>query len=393
MSSSANVAAAPSRRSTGETFSLARVAAIMLKEFVQMRRDRLTFAMIVGIPILQLVLFGYAINSDPKSLPTAIVDYDKSIYSRSIIRGLENTRYFAVTEVPDGEPGADRLIARGDVQFAVLIPPDFSRRLERGERPSLLVAADATDPAATGNALAALNQLAATVLRHDLTGPLARLVPDATPFDVVVQRRYNAEGITQYNIVPGLLGVILQMTMVMMTAFAITRERERGTFENLLATPAQPLEVMTGKIAPFILVGFLQAAIILVAARLLFDVPMIGSLTLLFAAMVLFIASLLALGFTISTVARNQLQAMQMTFFFFLPSLLLSGFMFPFRGMPGWAQAFGEIFPLTHFLRIVRGILLKGNGAADVAPHLWPIAAFMLAAAIVALLRYRRTLD
>jgi ABC-2 type transport system permease protein len=384
--------AAPSR-ARGEAFSLARVAAIMLKEFVQMRRDRLTFAMIVGIPILQLVLFGYAINTDPKSLPTAVVDYDKSTYSRSIVQGLANTRYFAVTEVPDGEAGADRLIARGDVQFAVVIPPDFSRRLERGERPSLLVAADATDPAATGNALSALNQLAATVLRYDLTGPLARLAPDAAPFDVVIQRRYNAEGITQYNIVPGLLGVILQMTMVMMTAFAITRERERGTFENLLATPAQPLEVMTGKIAPFILVGFVQAAIILAAARLLFDVPMIGSLMLLFAAMMLFIASLLALGFTISTVARNQLQAMQMTFFFFLPSLLLSGFMFPFRGMPGWAQALGEIFPLTHFLRIVRGILLKGNDAADVVPHLWPIAAFMLAVAAVALLRYRRTLD
>ena len=395
MSSSATVPAAASRprSARGEAFSLARVTAIMLKEFVQMRRDRLTFAMIVGIPILQLVLFGYAINSDPKSLPTAVVDYDKSIYSRSIVRGLQNTQYFALTEAPAGEAGADRLIERGDVQFAVVIPPDFSRKLERGERPSLLVAADATDPAATGNALAALNVLAATVLQHDLVGPLAQLAPEQAPFDVVIQRRYNAEGITQYNIVPGLLGVILQMTMVMMTAFAITRERERGTFENLLATPAQPLEVMTGKIAPFILVGFVQAAIILGAARQLFDVPMIGSMTLLFAAMVLFIAALLALGFTISTVAKNQLQAMQMTFFFFLPSLLLSGFMFPFRGMPGWAQAFGEIFPLTHFLRIVRGILLKGNGPAEVAPHLWPIALFMLAVVVVALLRYRRTLD
>jgi ABC-2 type transport system permease protein len=395
MSTSASVPAASSRPrpATSQAFSLARVMAIMLKEFVQMRRDRLTFAMIVGIPILQLVLFGYAINTDPKSLPTAVVDYDKSVYSRSIVRGLENTLYFAVIEVPAGEAGADRLIERGDVQFAVVIPPDFSRKLERGERPALLVAADATDPAATGNALAALNQLAATVLRYDLVGPLAELAPEQTPFDIVIQRRYNAEGITQYNIVPGLLGVILQMTMVMMTAFAITRERERGTFENLLATPAQPLEVMTGKIAPFILVGFVQAAIILGAARQLFDVPMIGSMTLLFAAMVLFIAALLALGFTISTVAKNQLQAMQMTFFFFLPSLLLSGFMFPFRGMPGWAQTLGEVFPLTHFLRIVRGILLKGNGPAEVAPHMWPIALFMLAVVVVALVRYRRTLD
>jgi ABC-2 type transport system permease protein len=392
-SASAAAGAPRARRASWNAFSPTRVLAIMLKEFVQMRRDRLTFAMIVGIPILQLVLFGYAINTDPKSLPTAVVDYDRSTYSRSLVRGLENTRYFAVTDVPDGEAGADRLIERGDVQFAVVIPPDFSRRLERGERPTLLVAADATDPAATGNALAALNQLAATVLRHDLTGPLARLAPERAPFDIVVQRRYNAEGITQYNIVPGLLGVILQMTMVMMTAFAITRERERGTFENLLATPAQPIEVMAGKIVPYIAVGFVQSAIILGAARLLFDVPMIGSLLLLLAAMILYIASLLAMGFTISTVAQNQLQAMQMTFFFFLPSLLLSGFMFPFRGMPGWAQALGEIFPLTHFLRIVRGILLKGNVASDVAPHLTPIALFMLAVAAIALLRYRRTLD
>ena len=376
-----------------ETFSPSRFMAILMKEFVQMRRDRLTFAMIVGIPILQLVLFGYAINSDPKSLPTAVVDYDKSEFSRSIIRGLENTRYFAMTESPVSEPEADRLLSRGDVQFAVIFPSDFSRRLLRGDKPELLIAADATDPAATGNAIAALSQLGATVLRYDLVGTVAQRAPSEPPFDVVVQRRYNAEGITQYNIVPGLLGVILQMTMVMMTAFAVTRERVRGTFENLLATPALPVEVMTGKIVPYIVVGFIQSAIILGAARLLFDVPMLGSLALLFVAMMLYIASLLALGFTISTVAKNQLQAMQMTFFFFLPSLLLSGFMFPFRGMPQWAQSLGEIFPLTHFLRIVRGILLKGNVPSEVLPHLWPIAVFLLAVATLAMVRYRRTLD
>jgi ABC-2 type transport system permease protein len=375
------------------TFSLSRFVAIAVKEFVQMRRDRLTFAMIVGIPILQLVLFGYAINSDPKMLPTAVVDYDKSEFSRSIVRAIENTRYFSVTHTPAGEADADRLLATGDVQFAIVFPSDFSRRLLRGEKPALLVAADATDPAATGNALAAVSQLSVSALRYDLTGALAQRAPDEPAFDMVVQRRYNAEGITQYNIVPGLLGVILQMTMVMMTAFAVTRERERGTFENLLATPALPIEVMTGKIVPYIVVGFVQAAIILGAARLLFDVPMFGSFALLFAAMMLYIASLLALGFTISTVAQNQLQAMQMTFFFFLPSLLLSGFMFPFRGMPGWAQTLGEIFPLTHFLRIVRGVLLKGNGAAEIAPHLWPIGVFLLVMAALALLRYRRTLD
>ncbi|MGH8185629.1 MAG: ABC transporter permease, partial [Steroidobacteraceae bacterium] len=347
-------------------FSLARFLAIAQKELVQMRRDRLTFAMIVGIPILQLILFGYAINTDPKALPTAVVDHDRSALTRSLVQAVENTGYFEVVAAPSGEEQADRLLARGEVQFVVAIPPDFSRTLVRGERPQLAVAADATDPAATGNAIAALTSLDASALRHDLTGSLAALAPSPSPFDLRLQRRYNAEGITQYNIVPGLLGVILQMTMVMMTAFAVTRER--GTFENLLATPATPLEVMTGKIVPYIGVGFAQAAIILVAARALFDVPMLGSMLLLLGAMTLYIAALLALGFTISTVARSQLQAMQMTFFFFLPSLLLSGFMFPFRGMPGWAQALGEIFPLTHFLRVVRGILLKGNEAADTLP-------------------------
>jgi ABC-2 type transport system permease protein len=374
-------------------FSIVRFWAIALKELVQMRRDRLTFAMIVGVPILQLVLFGYAINTDPKNMPTAVVDYDRSDLTRSITQGLANTGYFALRAVP-GEEDADRLLARGDVQFALVFPPDFTRRLLRGEHPGALVAADATDPSATGNALAAVNTLADTVLSHDLTGPTASLAGAGTPaFTLNLQRRYNPEGITQYNIVPGLLGVILQMTMVMMTAFAITRERERGTFENLLATPATPLEVMTGKIVPYIFVGFAQSAIILIAAKLLFDVPMQGSLLLLLGAMILYIASLLALGFTISTVARSQLQAMQMTFFFFLPSLLLSGFMFPFRGMPGWAQALGEIFPLTHFLRIVRGVLLKGNGGTETWPSLVPIVAFMLVAGVLAMLRYRRTLD
>ena len=381
--------AAPRR----DFFSVSRFVAIMLKEFVQMRRDRLTFAMVVGIPILQLVLFGYAINSDPKALPTAIVDYDHSEFSRSIVQGLKNSGYFAVTAWPEGEAAADRMLALGRVQFSVVFAADFSRRLQRGEVPVLLVAADATDPAATSNALAALTQLTQQVLTHDLKGPLARLQPKAPPFELVVQRRYNPEGITQYNIVPGLLGVILQMTMVMMTAFAVTRERERGTLENLLATPVRPLEVMVGKIVPYIVVGFVQAAIILGAARILFDVPMLGSLLVLFAAMMLYIAALLALGFTISTVANTQLQAMQMTFFFFLPSLLLSGFMFPYRGMPRWAQQLGEIFPLTHFLRIVRGILLKGSGPADVLPHLAPIAAFLIVMAVITLLRYRRTLD
>ena len=374
-------------------FSFARAYAIALKEFVQMRRDRLTFAMIVGIPIVQVLLFGFVINTDPKSLPTAIVDYDRTDLTRSIASALVNTRYFAPVPARTDALAADALLARGDVQFAVVFPAGFTRQLIRGERPSLLVAADATDPAATGNAIAALLTAGTTALAHDLDGPLAPLAARPPPFDIDVQRRYNPEGITAYNIVPGLLAVILQLTMVMMTAFAITRERERGTYEGLLATPVLRSEVMAGKISPYIVVGLVQSVIILLAARFLFDVPMQGSLVLLGATMMVYIAALLSLGYAISTLAANQLQAMQMTFFFFLPTMLLSGFMFPFRGMPVWAQWLGEIFPATHFLRIVRGILLKGNAPPDVAPHVWPIVVFLVVVSAIAMWRYRQTLD
>lgn len=373
--------------------SWGRLLAILVKEFRQIRRERLTFAMMVGIPIMQLVLFGYAINTDPRRLPLAAVVADHSEFSRSLVAALENSRFFRLAAQPRDEAEADRMLAQGEVQFVLVVPADFSRRLLRGERPALLMAADATDPAAGGNALAALSGIAAQAIGRDLDGPLARLKQGEPPFALRVQRRYNPEGLSRYNIVPGLVGVILTMTMVMMTALAMTRERERGTMENLLATPATPLEVMVGKIAPYILIGYVQVAVILLAARLLFDVPMVGSLALLSMALVLFMAANLAVGFTFSTIARNQLQAMQLTFFFFLPSLLLSGFMFPFRGMPAWAQWLGETLPLTHFLRIVRGILLKGNDLAAIAPDLWPIALFMLAAGIVALARYRQTLD
>jgi ABC-2 type transport system permease protein len=374
-------------------FSWARFVAVMSKEFMQMRRDRLTFAMIVGIPILQLILFGFAINADPKALPTAVLSADNSVFSRSFVRAMENTGYFRVNQSVATAAEGERLLQLGVVQFFVTFPENFSRALQRGDRPVLLVEADATDPAATGNALAALAVLNQTALNHDLTGPLAVLVQGPAPFEMRVQRRYNPEGITQYNIVPGLVGTILTMTMVIMTSLAMTRERERGTMENLLATPVRPIEVMTGKIVPYIIVGYLQVTIILLASKLLFGVPMIGSLLLLSIALIVFIAANLAVGFTFSTLAKNQLQAMQMAFFFFLPSILLSGFMFPFRGMPIWAQWIGEVLPLTHFLRILRGILLKGNGVPEVLPSLWPIGAFLLAAGLVALARYRETLD
>lgn len=373
--------------------SWTRFLAILIKELRQVRRDRLTFGMMVGVPIVQLILFGFAINSDPKHLPLAVVVMEHSEYSRSFVAGLENSAYFRVTQRPASEQQADQLLAEGQVQFVLVIPSDFSRKLLRGEHPVMLLAADATDPAATGNAIAALTGIGQRSIGRDLSGPLAALrTPDA-PFELRVQRRYNPEGLTSYNVVPGLIGVILTMTMVMMTSLAMTRERERGTMENLLATPARPIEVMLGKIVPYILIGYVQVTVILIAARLLFEVPMVGSLWLLSLMLVLFIAANLAVGFTFSTIARNQLQAMQLTFFFFLPSMLLTGFMFPFRGMPVWAQAIGEVLPLTHFLRIVRGIMLKGNGLAEVAPHLWPIALFMLVAGAVALKRYRQTVD
>jgi ABC-2 type transport system permease protein len=374
-------------------FSWARFVAVLAKEFVQMRRDRLTFAMIVGIPILQLVLFGFAIKADPKALPTAVLAVDHRVFSRSFIRAMENSGYFRVNRVVATPAEGERMLKRGDVQFFVTVPHDFARKLLRGERPALLVEADATDPAATGNAIAALAALNQSALNHDLKGPLATLAQSAAPFEVRVQRRYNPEGITQYNIVPGLVGTILTMTMVIMTSLAMTRERERGTMENLLATPVRPIEVMTGKIVPYIIVGYLQVTIILAAAKLLFAVPMVGSLALLSVALIVFIAANLAVGFTFSTLAKNQLQAMQMAFFFFLPSILLSGFMFPFRGMPAWAQWLGEVLPLTHFLRILRGVLLKGNEAAEILPNLWPIGAFLLVAGSVALARYRETVD
>ncbi len=374
-------------------FSLARMWAVFIKEFQQMMRDRLTFAMAVGIPVLQLILFGYAINTDPKGLPTAIVSTDSGPLSRSIVAALQNTGYFRIDHTGTSEAEGDALIENGKAQFLIVIPPDFSRSVVRGEHPALLVSVDATDPSASGNAIAALNAVAGQALRQDLQGPLRSLQTAPAPYEVRIHRRYNPEGLSRYNIVPGLIGTILTMTMVMLTGLAMTRERERGTMENLLATPVRPSEVMVGKILPYVVMGYIQLAVILLAAFALFQVPMEGSMLLLMAMIGVFIIANLAVGFTFSTIARNQLQAMQMTFFFFLPSMLLSGFMFPFRAMPVWAQRVGEVLPLTHFLRIVRGILLKGNSAPQVLGELWPMLAFMTVVSVVALKRYRQTLD
>jgi ABC-2 type transport system permease protein len=372
--------------------SWGRIVAVLRKEFVQLRRDRLTFAMMLGVPIMQLVLFGYAINGDPRQLPTAVVAADNGPLVRTIVRAAENSGYFKViATLSDGD--AEQLLASGQVQFALVFPADFSKRLLRGERPALAVYADATDPAATGPAAAALAALPSLALANDLKGPLAHLRPGTQPFELRLHRRYNPEGLTAYNVVPGLMGVILTMTLVMMTAMAMTRERERGTLENLLATPVRPLEMMIGKILPYVFIGYVQVLVVFTAARLLFGVPMAGSFVMLSATVLLFIVATLAVGFTFSTIARSQMQSMQMTMFYFLPNILLSGFMFPFRGMPGWAQAIGEVLPLTHFVRIVRGIMLKGVGWHDVAAEAAAIVAFTVVVGTVAMLRYRQTID
>jgi ABC-2 type transport system permease protein len=374
-------------------FSFTRWWAIVLKEFLQLRRDRITFGMIIGIPIAQLVLFGYAINNDPRHLPTAVVSADQSEFTRSYLAAMKNTEYFAFTGNLKTEEAARAALARGDVQFVVNIPADFTRKLVRGERPALLLEVDATDPVAAGAAVGTVRELIASVAQKDLKGPLARLTAGPPPFEVRVHKLYNPEGLTQLNIVPGLMGVVLTMTMVLMTGLAITRERERGTMENLLATPARPVEVMTGKIVPYIFIGLVQATIILLAAIYMFGVPFVGDPVVLYSVTLLFVAANLTVGISFSSLAQNQLQAMQMTMFYFLPSILLSGFMFPFRGMPQWAQAIGGLVPATYFMHAVRGILLKGNGWTDLWPDIWPMIAFTVVLMAIALIFYRRTLD
>ncbi len=370
-----------------------RILAVLAKEFVQLTRDRLTYAMILMIPIVQLLLFGYAINSEPRHLPTAVLVQDHSALARSTLASFVNTQFFDITREAQSVEELDELLRRGDIQFALTIPGDFTRRVARGEDAQVLLEADATDPSATSAAVAAAAALPQQALSHDLKGAMSRAAGGKPPFEVVVHRRYNPESITSYNIVPGLLGVILSMTLVMMTALSVTRETERGTMESLLATPAQPIEVMVGKLAPYVLVGLMQTAVILIMASLLFHVPMAGGWIALGVGVMLFITGSLALGFFISTLARTQLQAMQMSFFYMLPSILLSGFMFPFRGMPDWAQAIGTAIPVTHFLRVVRGALLKGEGLATLWPSHVALGVFVCVVTAAAMLRYRRTLD
>jgi ABC-2 type transport system permease protein len=366
-----------------------RVGAMLLKEFLQLRRDRVTFATMITIPLLQLVLFGYAINTTPRDLPTAVLLQESSDLGRSILAALQNTKYFKVTMQLRDEAELDQVLASGKVLFAVEIPAGFERALRRGDEPALLVAADATDPVTAGSAIAALSQLVGTALAND------RGLPDTGQplFEIRTHARYNPGAVTALNIVPGLLGTLLTLTMLIYTALSVTREIERGTMESLLAMPITPLEIMLGKIAPYVLVGFVQATLIAGAGVLMFGVPIVGSVVLLAALTTLFIATNLSFGYTFSTLAQNQLQAVQMSMMFFLPNMLLSGFAFPFLGMPGWAQMVGEFLPLTHFIRIVRAIMLKGSTLPQLRYDSLALAGLMAVAMIIAVTRFRRTLD
>ena len=371
-------------------FSWARFLAVLHKEWIQIRRDPMTLRLIIALPVMQLFLFGYAINTDPKHLPTGLLSSEHSQYVRTIVAALRNTGYYDI-RLFASEDEAERALAEGEVLFVINIPPNFERSVDRGETPAVLVDADATDPSAIGNATAALASLTGALTR-DLP-PKLQSEPAKPPFQFVVHARYNPEQLTVLNIVPGLVCVVLIFSTLLITTLSITRERERGTMENLLAMPVRPIEVMIAKIVPYIAIGYVQVVLIMAISSAAFDLPIRGSLFLLIVALGLFIASNLALGFTFSTIATSQMQAMQMAQFTLLPSILLSGFMFPFYGMPKWAQWTGEIFPTTHALRVVRGILLKGNGAAEILPELWPIAAFTLVVGAIAIWAYRETLD
>jgi ABC-2 type transport system permease protein len=373
--------------------SWSRLWGLIIKEFTQFKRDHSTFAMVISLPIVQLLLFGLAINTNPKNLPSALINFDNGPFSRTIIHELENTQYFSFNHLPQSEAEAKKLMDTHQVLFTLSIPPDFSRKLVRGENPTALLEVDGTDPVSVAYAVAATNGLMPTMFQYDLIGVLNDLKPKAGPAQLIVHTKYNPSAITQYNIVPGLLGTVLTMTFVMVASMALTRERERGTMETLLSTPLLPIEVIVGKATPFIMVGYIQVIIVILLAVYFFQVPLLGSSLLLFIVVLPFVLANLSVGITISTLAKTQLEASQISIFFFLPSMLLSGFAFPFKGMPLWAQAIGNVLPLTHFINIVRGVMLKGIGFAEVWVDLWPILVFMLLMLVVALKRYRQTLD
>jgi ABC-2 type transport system permease protein len=373
--------------------SYRRIWAVLKKEFIQLKRDVVTLRMIIAIPIVQLFLFGFAINSDPKHLPTALVSHDYSAFSRNIIAGLENSEYFQINYPLSSSLQVKDLLQKGLVTFAVTIPSDFTRRLIRGDKPHLLIEADATDPTAISGALAAVQTVVEYAIKKESGGTLSFLTAKDSPYEVRVHKLYNPEGLSRYNIVPGLIGIVLTMTCVVMTALSLTKERERGTMENLLAMPVRPIEVMIGKITPYIIIGYIQSTIILLISYFVFHVPILGNLLILILGLFIFIVCNLTLGFSLSTLSQNQMQAMQSAIFILLPSILLSGFMFPFRGMPIWAQCLGSVLPNTYFIRIVRSVMLKGGTWLEVWPHIWPLCLFMLITTMITTKVYKKTLD
>jgi ABC-2 type transport system permease protein len=371
-------------------FSFRRLTALLRKEWIQVRRDPMTLRLIIALPIMQLFLFGYAINANPKHLPTGLLLGEPSKYERTIVTALQNTGYYDV-RLFSSEAEAEQAIAKGDALFVINFPANFDRSVDRGEAPSVLVDADGTDPTAIGSATAALSAVVSG-LNRDLP-PIRQAQPVTPSFQFVVHARYNPEQLTVLNVVPGLICIVLTMSTLVITALSITRERERGTMENLIAMPVRPIEIMLAKIVPYIFVGYVQVVLILAISAVVFGLPVRGSLTVLMLTLGLFIASNLALGLTFSVVSTNQMQAQQLAQFTLLPSFLLSGFVFPFQGMPVWAQWLGELFPMTHAIRIVRGLLLKGNGLDAIAPELWPIALITVASIAMAAWFYRETLD
>ena len=374
--------------------SFSRIVAIVKKEFVQMRRDKLTLAMMIGIPIVQLIIFGFAINSNPKHLSTYILNGDgQSQFTRHFISSLQNSKYFDIKGTLYSPDKAQHNMLSGKATFIITIPPGFNNKLIRGENPEILLEADSVDPQTIGSALAVANIVFKNSVSTFAKGSLQYLKGSDDLVQLKIHRNYNPNQIMQFSTVPSLLGVILTLTLVFVTALSMTREAERGTMENLLCMPVRPIEVLLGKIGPYIVMGLIQMVLIVILGHYLFNVPVNGNILLLLLMGLVFIIATLSVGIVFSTIARNQLQAVQMSMFFFLPSIMLSGFMFPFKAMPVWAQYIGQCLPLTHFNIIVRGIMIKGAGFKDLQMQLYYIVIFMVIVLTIGVLRYRKTLD
>lgn len=373
-----------------------RLRALVIKEFIQMRRDRLTLAMMLLLPLVQLAVFGFAINTDVKHVPMVVIDRSLSRQSRELIQAFTNSEYFDLVATVDKEAELADQVDRGLVKVGLVIPPDYAKNLSRGLPAKVQVLVDATDPIIASSALAnsqgIANYLSLPILYRHLERGTSYRPPDL-PVTMEIRAWYNPDLVTSHYIVPGLIGVILTMTMMMITSMAIVKERETGTLEQLITTPLRPVELMLGKIIPYMVVGYVQVTIALLVGVLVFKVPVRGSITALYTVAFFFILCYLGLGLLISTVSGNQQQAMQVSFFIFLPTILLSGFMFPRAGMPEPAQYLGLVMPLTYFLEILRGIILKGVGLGVLMRFIAPMIVLMICFFSLAVIRFQRRMD